>query len=173
MIVGFDPIIAEEPRVMILGSMPSVTSLERRQYYGYRHNRFWPILSACFSMPIDTYEQKKEIILRHHLVLWDVIHACEREGSLDSRIHAEVVNPIDALTEAYPLIHTVICNGKKSETLYQRHFAHLPLKQIYLPSTSNANRTIKEEALFACWIDTLRCVLEQSNDTKRKGNRGK
>ena len=59
MIVGFDPIIAEEPRVMILGSMPSVTSLERRQYYGYRHNRFWPILSACFSMPIDTYEQKK------------------------------------------------------------------------------------------------------------------
>ena len=35
MIVGFDPIIAEEPRVMILGSMPSVTSLERRQYYGY------------------------------------------------------------------------------------------------------------------------------------------
>ena len=103
-------------------------------------------------MPIDTYEQKIEIILRHHLVLWDVIHACEREGSLDSRIHAEVVNPIDALTEAYPLIHTVICNGKKSETLYQRHFAHLPLKQIYLPSTSNANRTIKEEALFACWI---------------------
>ena len=79
MIVGFDPIIAEEPRVMILGSMPSVTSLERRQYYGYRHNRFWPILSACFSMPIDTYEQKKEIILRHHLVLWDVIHASERE----------------------------------------------------------------------------------------------
>ena len=82
-------------------------------------------------------------------------------------------NPIDALTEAYPLIHTVICNGKKSETLYQRHFAHLSLKQIYLPSTSNANRTIKEEALFACWIDTLRSVLEQSNDTKRKGNRGK
>ena len=47
MIVGFDPIIAEEPRVMILGSMPSVTSLERRQYYGYRHNRFWPILWSC------------------------------------------------------------------------------------------------------------------------------
>ena len=54
MIVGFDPIIAEEPKVMILGSMPRVTSLERRQYYGYRHNRFWPILSACFAMPIDT-----------------------------------------------------------------------------------------------------------------------
>ena len=155
MLVGFDPIIAEKPQVMILGSMPSVTSLQLHQYYGYRHNRFWRILSAYFAMPIETYEQKTEIILRRHLVLWDVIHACEREGSLDSSIHHEIVNPIDQLIQTYPKIHTVICNGKKSEALYQRHFAHLPLRRMYLPSTSNANRTIREEELFERWMQGL------------------
>ena len=78
MLIGFAPIIADEPRVLILGSMPSVTSLEKQEYYGYRHNRFWKIMSACFDMPIETYAQKQKIICSHHLILWDVIHACER-----------------------------------------------------------------------------------------------
>lgn len=160
MLVGFDPIIAPEPKIMILGSMPSVTSLELQQYYGYRHNRFWKILSACFSMPIDTYEKKKEIILQNHLLLWDVIHSCEREGSLDAKIHNEVVNPIDQIVKQYPSLHTVICNGKKSEALYQRYFSDLPLREIYLPSTSNANRTIREPILFEKWITALHTLLK-------------
>ena len=59
MLKGFDPIIPEKPRLMILGSMPSVTSLDKQEYYGFAHNRFWKILHAVFEMPIDTYAQKK------------------------------------------------------------------------------------------------------------------
>ena len=161
---GLPPLHGQRAGALILGSFPSPKSREQGFFYGHPQNRFWPLMATLTHSPTPAWEDldaKRAIIIGSGLAVWDVIHACEREGSLDSRIHAEVVNPIDALTEAYPLIHTVICNGKKSETLYQRHFAHLPLKQIYLPSTSNANRTIKEEALFACWIDTLRCVLEQ------------
>ena len=91
----------------------------------------------------------------------EIIHACEREGSLDSSIRKEIVNPIDRLVSEYPTLHTVICNGKKSEGLYQKHFSQLPLRQIYLPSTSNANRTIKEEALFDRWITALRESLQE------------
>ena len=112
MLIGFDPIIAETPYVLILGSMPSVASLEKHEYYGYRHNRFWKIMSACFQMPIDHYAEKQQIILSHHLILWDVIHACEREGSLDSSIRKEIVNPIDRLVSEYQTLHTVICNGQ-------------------------------------------------------------
>lgn len=155
MLKGFDPIIAKQPRVMILGSMPSVTSLDKQEYYGYKHNRFWKILHAYFAMPIDTYEQKKEIILSHHMILWDVIGECEREGSLDTAIRNEKVNPIDALLDAYPEIAIIICNGRKSYELYQKHFAHLNKQVIYLPSTSNANRTIKEEELFKKWMQVL------------------
>ena len=35
MLKGFDPIIPEKPRLMILGSMPSVTSLDKQEYYGF------------------------------------------------------------------------------------------------------------------------------------------
>lgn len=151
MLKGFDPIIGKEPYVMILGSMPSVTSLEKQEYYGFRHNRFWKIMHHMFRMPIDTYEEKKQIILEHHMILWDVIGECEREGSLDSAIRNEKVNDIETLIKQYHQIHLIICNGKKSYDLYQKHFKDLDIPCIYLPSTSNANRTIKEQDLFEAW----------------------
>lgn len=151
MLKGFDPIIAPCPYVMILGSMPSVTSLEKQEYYGFKHNRFWKIMNQMFQMPIDTYEQKKQIILTHHMILWDVIGECEREGSLDSAIRHEKVNDIAYLIQAHPTIRMVICNGKKSYDLYQKHFYDIQIPCMYLPSTSNANRTIKEQALFEAW----------------------
>ena len=94
------------------------------------------------------------------MILWDVIGECEREGSLDSAIRNEKVNPIDQLAARYPTLHTVICNGKKSETLYLRYFSGLDLTLYSLPSTSNANRTIKEDVLFERWITSLHDSLE-------------
>ncbi len=38
MIHCFPPIVDENCRVLVLGSMPSVTSLERQQYYGHKQN---------------------------------------------------------------------------------------------------------------------------------------
>lgn len=135
MLKGFDPIISKEPKVMILGSMPSAVSLEKQEYYGYAHNRFWKIMSDVFEMPISTYEEKKQIILL---------------------IHNEKVNPIQELLEIYPSIQFVICNGRKSYDLYQKHFSHLSLSCVYLPSTSNANRSIKEDVLFEKWREVLK-----------------
>lgn len=160
MLEGFNPIIGNDPIALILGSMPSVTSLEKHEYYGFKHNRFWKIMHTYFQMPIDTYEQKKNIIKSHHLILWDVIKTCEREGSLDSSIHNVIVNPIDKLINMYPSIQYVICNGRKSYDLYKKHFSKLKINVIYLPSTSNANRTIKEEELLKQWKSTLKKIGE-------------
>lgn len=156
MLKGFAPILAKEPYAIILGSMPSVTSLEKQEYYGFQHNRFWKIMNTLFDMSIQTYEQKQQIILENHLILWDVIGECEREGSLDSKIRKEKVNDIAALVANYPSLRMVICNGKKSYELYQKHFSKLSLTCIYLPSTSNANRTIKEIDLFHAWEQGLK-----------------
>lgn len=155
MIVGLDPILGQHPKVVILGSMPSVTSLKKQEYYGFSQNRFWKFMQQIFAMPIHTYEEKTQIILRHHIALWDVIHSCERQGSLDSAIHHEQVNDITALLKQNPSIAQILCNGRKSYHLYQRHFSSVPLPCIYLPSTSNANRSIKEAALYAKWEAAL------------------
>ena len=140
---------------MILGSMPSVTSLEKQEYYGYKHNRFWKIISAYFNQEFTSYEEKKSCIKKNHIILWDVIHTCEREGSLDSAIHHEKCNDVEALLAVHPQIKYVLCNGKKSFHLYEKHFTHLPLQVVCMPSTSNANRSIKEEQLFKEWFQTF------------------
>lgn len=159
MISGFLPIIGNEPKMMILGSMPSITSLEKQEYYGFKHNRFWKIISAYFKIEFNSYEEKTDCIKNNHIVLWDVIQTCEREGSLDSAISKEVVNDIEAMIKKYPSIQTILCNGKKSYDLYKRHFSYLNVEVIALPSTSNANRTIKEEVLFEKWHNALNKAL--------------
>ncbi len=159
MIHGFHPIIMGKPKLLILGSMPSVVSLEKQEYYGYAHNRFWKIMGHYFQKEFASYEEKKQCLITHHIALWDVIASCEREGSLDSAIHHEVCNDIAGLIKRYSSITHVICNGKKAYALYQKYFANLPLICISLPSTSNANRTIKEDALFDVWCHTLDQIL--------------
>ena len=158
MLKGFEPICSNQPRAMILGSMPSVSSLDKQEYYGFKHNRFWKIMNLCYAMPIDNYEEKQQIIKDKHLLLWDVIAYCEREGSLDSAITNVVVNDIEALLKKYPSITSVICNGKKSYDLYQKHFSHIQVHCMYLPSTSNANRSMKEEHLIQKWLDALHSI---------------
>lgn len=158
-LVGFDPIIADQPKAIILGSMPSVTSLDKQEYYGFQHNRFWKIMAAYFHKDFTTYEDKIQCIKEHHLILWDVIGSCEREGSLDSAIRNEICNDIIGILQRYPQIQLVICNGKKSYDLYQRHFAkQTDIECVCLPSTSNANRTIKETALFEQWFAQLQRI---------------
>lgn len=109
---SFDFICAEDARVLIVGTMPSVKSLERAQYYGHPRNAFWPILFDVFGEDYqDDYALKQALIRAHHLALWDAAACCEREGSLDSDMRGVVYNDFDALYRVCPHIHTVLCNG--------------------------------------------------------------
>lgn len=55
MITAFDPVFDENSKILILGSMPSVKSLEQGFYYGHPQNRFWKILGEIVgeSFPDD------------------------------------------------------------------------------------------------------------------------
>ncbi|MDE6475434.1 MAG: DNA-deoxyinosine glycosylase [Erysipelotrichaceae bacterium] len=155
MLHSFPPIIAKEPKIMILGSMPSVVSLQKQEYYGFKHNRFWKIMGHYFQKEFYSYEEKVTLIKQNHIILWDVIQTCEREGSLDAQIKKVKCNDIVSLWKRYPTLKAIICNGKKSYELYQKHCQEIALPCIVLPSTSNANRTIKEEELKRQWFSAL------------------
>lgn len=156
MLIGLDPIVGVEPHILILGSMPSATSLEKQEYYGFKHNRFWKIMAHYYQQELLTYSEKCNLIQNHHIALWDVIGSCEREGSLDTAIRKEKVNDLVTFLKDHPSIQLVICNGTKSAQLYEKHFANkILIPYVKLPSTSNANRTISEKELYEKWFLAL------------------
>ena len=48
---SFAPIVDEHSRILILGSMPGIKSLEQQEYYAHPQNRFWRLLALFQSLP--------------------------------------------------------------------------------------------------------------------------
>jgi hypoxanthine-DNA glycosylase len=83
-ISSFPPIIDKESKILILGSIPGVKSLEMQQYYAHPQNKFWKIICEIFNEKFTTdYDERIKILEKYHVALWDVIDNCERKGSLD------------------------------------------------------------------------------------------
>ena len=63
--VAFAPVIDSESKILILGTMPGIRSLELQQYYGHTGNQFWKILFALFDEPFTKdYEKRIDLVQR-------------------------------------------------------------------------------------------------------------
>jgi TDG/mug DNA glycosylase family protein len=121
---GFAPIGSEEPRILILGSFPSVASLERGEYYGHARNQFWGILGSILGFSPDArYAERASALGAAGIALWDLIASCEREGSLDEAIRAERANPIDRFLAGKTRVERIALNGGKAAASFVAHFA--------------------------------------------------
>jgi hypoxanthine-DNA glycosylase len=154
---SFEPVIGSNPRVLILGSMPGVVSLQAVQYYANPRNAFWPVMADLFAIEIDCeYQHRIDQIKQLPIILWDTIKACHRRGSLDSSIqqHQLEANDIPALLEQYDDIQLVACNGATSEKYLNRLVKNqLPdeIEILRLPSTSPANAGMSYEQKLSAW----------------------
>ncbi|WP_368654475.1 DNA-deoxyinosine glycosylase [Ornithinibacillus sp. 4-3] len=137
---SFPAVLPKNPRVLILGSMPSVKSLEKQEYYGNPRNHFWPIMFELFQQkPLETYSEKIAFLKGKKIALWDVIQNCFRQGSLDANIIEEEPNDIFQLLDTFPSLKLIGCNGTKAYQTFQKHFKNLEkydVEVIQLPSTS-------------------------------------
>ena len=148
----FVPLYDGESRVLILGSFPSVKSRAQNFFYGHPQNRFWKVVPAIFGEePPKTIEEKRSLILRNHLALWDSIASCEIVGSSDSSIRNARPNDIRIILDSAP-IERIYANGKKSFELYQRYIEPMTgRKAVCLPSTSPANAQWTMDRLLEAW----------------------
>lgn len=113
-LIGFEPVVGTEPRILILGSMPSEASLAAGCYYAHPRNRFWRVVGACFGFdPALPYKERLEALTASGAALWDTIESCERTGSLDSAILRPHVNDFPAFFAAHPTIERVCLNGER------------------------------------------------------------
>jgi len=151
-LAGLAPVIDERTRILVLGSFPGAASLAAQQYYAHPRNLLWPILSALTGEPLAAlpYDERLPRLLAHGFGLWDVLGACEREGSLDSAIRKPAANDFARLRELCPLLETVGFNGQTSGK-FAPQFAAAGYRTLVLPSTSPAHASLTLAQKLAQW----------------------
>jgi len=124
--------------------MPGPEALRKRKYYGFEGNHFWKIMPILFhEEPKNSYTEKLDLLRRHRVALWDVIHSCTRSGALDSKIRDVKVNKIPDLLKKFPNIRAVFVNGLFAYNLFQKSFEGKINRPVdYLPSTSPAHAAL-------------------------------
>lgn len=139
MIYSFEPVFDDNSKILILGTMASVKSLEQGFYYMHPRNRFWKIVAEICgerSVPV-TVELKKQMLLSNGIALADILVSCERVGSLDADIKNYTVRDLDEIIGNSKIKH-IFCNGKKSFEVSRKSYPKMDFQ--YLPSTSPANQ---------------------------------
>jgi hypoxanthine-DNA glycosylase len=152
LLTGLAPIIAADTRILILGSFPGNASLSAQQYYAHPRNQFWKLVGALvgedlYALP---YDERLPRLLAHRIGLWDVLAACEREGSLDSAIRKPAANDFARLRHLCPALETVGFNGQASGK-FAPQFAQQGYRTVVLPSSSPAHMTLTFEQKLAVW----------------------
>ncbi|MDO4633546.1 MAG: DNA-deoxyinosine glycosylase [Eubacteriales bacterium] len=159
----FAPIYDETSRVLILGSFPSVKSREQQFYYGHPQNRFWKVIAAvCEEEVPQTIEEKRGLLLRNHIAVWDVIAECDIIGSGDSSIKNVIPNDLTEILKNAQ-IRQICANGAKADALFKKYDSRvLGRNCVRLPSTSPANAAWGVEKLTESWKAILQEPLQET-----------
>lgn len=155
------PLINEDCRALVLGSMLSPKSAEKKFYYAHPQNRFWRVLAAVFDKPMPSdFDECARLALDNGVALWDVISSCDIIGARDDTIKNVTYCDINGLLQKYSKITRVFATGGKAFELLQKYNADInnPIiaKAIRLPSTSPQNRN-----------STLQMLIDAYSEIKR------
>ena len=149
---NIEPIWDCNSRILILGSFPSVKSREMAFFYGHPQNRFWKIIANIYEEELPkTIDEKKEMLLKNKIAIWDVIKSCDIIGSADNSIKNVVPNNLDIIFKNAN-IENIYVNGNQALNLYNKYLLPIiKIKATLLPSTSPANATYSFEKLCTIW----------------------
>ena len=171
--MGFPPVSTGADLVVILGSFPGQSSLDKNEYYGHRNNGFWPIMGKLLGFdPQIGYRQRLEWLKQNRIALWDVLTSCSRDGSLDASIQRDsmVLNDFEDFFEKNRSIHTVIFNGSMAEAEFRKQVlrkTRIQLRNLALyrlPSTSPAMAMLNLAQKVEAWS----VLIEVLEDGKEK-----
>ncbi len=152
----FPPVIDEDCTTLILGSVPSVKSVENNFYYMHPQNRFWRVLSLIYGVDLHTasIDERKEFLLAHHIAMYDSVEECDINASKDTDIKNVVPADIAGLVKSSKICR-ILCNGKASYNYFVKYNPALAHIATALPSTSPANAQFSLERLVKEWEKAL------------------
>ena len=158
----FEPLIFPDSKILILGSFPSIKSLQEGFYYAHPRNQFWPILSEIFHEKANSQEEKIALCKKHRIALFDSAKSLQRESgnSSDANLKNIEVNDFKKLLEEYPSIEMIAFTGKKAEQIFNKKYKNLSIKKVLLPSTSPAHASMK----FNEKLQKYKAILQHANN---------
>lgn len=153
----FEPVYDENSRILILGSLPSVKSREQGFYYGHPQNRFWKVLARLLEWEEpNTIEEKKRMLLKNGIAIWDVLESCDIIGSSDSSIKNPVAADIPGLLNKTN-IRKIYVNGTTAGKYYKKYIQSLTgVEAVVLQSTSPLNCRYNMDKLTENWSVILK-----------------
>lgn len=161
-IASFAPAALPSAKILILGSIPGVASLNANQYYAHPRNAFWKIMGELIGFDVRTpYPERIDALKNADIALWDVLHSCQRKGSLDTAIESDSItaNDLDAFLDIHSSIKLLCFNGATAERCFSQHVKlkakHAAIAQIRLPSTSPAHAALSFEQKLSAWRSAL------------------
>jgi TDG/mug DNA glycosylase family protein len=165
---GFAPLIGDDARVLILGSLPGKRSLREQQYYAHPQNSFWRIMAQLVQIdPANSYAERCSALKENRIALWDVLASAHRAGSLDSAIEVAGArkNDFAGLLNENQGIRLICFNGRKSRELFDRLVVEdLPsadnFQLVNLPSSSPAHAAMKFDMKLKHWSVVGRFLVE-------------
>lgn len=157
---GLPPILPKgQIRALMLGSFPSIKSLELQQYYGHAQNWFWRVLTHCRVIADSnaSYAERVAEVQAHGLAIWDLYAQVRRQGSGDDRIHDVKCNALGELLAKHGTF-PILLNGRRKQE-WRRHYGDLKARVVELPSTSprplHWNTPQSRAAALAEWYGAL------------------
>ena len=150
----FDKFIQDDSKVLILGSFPSVKSLQYNFYYSHPQNRFFPTLAKLFNEDCpSSIDDRKAFLIKHKIALYDVIEECDINNSDDSSIKNPIPIDIESILRDYPNIKVIGITGKKACSLFDKYLKDkVSIRVVYMPSTSPRNAKTNMDDLIDSFV---------------------
>ena len=156
---SFEALVWEDSEILILGTIPSSSSIEKKEYYYHYANYNWDYLAKIYDEPRSrTWTEKKEFLHRHHIALWDMYEYSDIPGSVDKGLGE--FNDLAGFLKRHLSITKILLNGKKTAKAFQEYTEKVSAIPDYvrafpLPSTSGANASIPREVVLSAWKEAL------------------
>ena len=127
MLESFPPLVAPGARILILGNMPGVASLQAQRYYAYDRNAFWRLTAALFGFDATAPYDDRVAALRAALEASKAKRRAERAASqhlYEQLRHQEQEPPIESASSSPPPVPTPT---PTAQLLYDLDDTHFPM----------------------------------------------
>lgn len=166
---SFPPVVDQNTRLLMLGSLPGEASLRAARYYAHPQNQFWRLLGAVVGrddLPNLDYPDRLALLAGAGIGLWDVVADAVRRGSLDGAIRDHRPNDLATLVASLPALRAIGFNGATAARIGRKMIdGSGGLTLVDLPSSSPAYTRSYAEKLHD-WLK-IRQFLAAADESAR------